>query len=464
MKNKKAMRIISVIANALLLCAGSVILLIFMRHEKDVPQEISLGVGIFSFITFLLLVLIFIIEFVSALRIESSTFHTALIALFLLTGVAFCPDIIPFYELIGLPRVLPAEKIASEVCFIAVEISIFSFFCYTYCTEGKKLPLYPLFAAAAIALAVYVSLFSSQAKIIAHFFFLFVIIVYFGILQVRSYLANVDNVTFAFTAAIFFSCAGMHTANALYYSDLVPYSGGLSSAYIWVCIVCFISIYLNFFIQIDQAARRAKDYQSQNERLKMKVLAGQIKPHFIFNALTTIKSGYHGDVSAGDNALGLFSEYMRESLSLLDTDIISFEQELKNISHYIDFINTGQVHPFNILYNIDATDFSVPAFSLQPFIENAVKYSKVNEKENGYIMISTAGDDTFTEIRITDNGVGFDTSQIRTGAHGINNAKERFRLLFNTEPVIRSIASVGTEITITLRHTAEEAKVEDPGR
>lgn len=193
----------------------------------------------------------------------------------------------------------------------------------------------------------------------------------------------------------------------------------------------------------------------------MRVLTEQIKPHFIFNALTTIKSSYHGNLTAGDNALELFSEYIRKSLSLIDNEVMPFEQELKNISHYIDFINACKPRPFCVIYNIDVTDFSVPAFSLQPFVENALKYSKVNEKDGGYIMISTSSEGEFVKISIADNGVGFDSSQLKEGAHGINNCKERFRLLFNTEPVISSIVSVGTEIIITIRRTAEVSQVED---
>lgn len=169
-------------------------------------------------------------------------------------------------------------------------------------------------------------------------------------------------------------------------------------------------------------------------------------------------------MAAGDNALGLFSEYTRESLSLIDTEIIPFEHELKNISHYIDFINTSQVRPFNIIYNIDVTDFCVPAFSLQPFIENAVKYSKVNESEDGYIMISTMAEGELARIEISDNGVGFDTSSIGKGAHGINNSRERFKLLFDTEPVIQSREPSGTKITITVKRSTEGCKHEDNRR
>lgn len=456
MKGKKAMRILSVTANALLLFAGSAISLAFSLSENFPAQGGNVGVGIFALITFLLLIVICIIEIASALRISSSTYHTALIAFFLVAYAAFYPDMFSFYESVGFLQIESAGKIATEISFIGAEFFLLLFFRYTYRIGGRKLPLYPLFVAAAIDLILFFFLFDSPFNIIAHLFFLCALLMYFIIFQVRSYFANADNAIFAFSSAIFFSCAGMHTANALYYSGFVPYIKGLSSAYFWACIVCFVCIYLTFFISIDRKASRAEDYQLQNERLKMKVLVGQIKPHFISNALTTIKSSYHGDMNKGDGALELFSEYMRKSLLMIDTEIIPFEEEMQNISHYVDFINMSRARPFNIIYNIDVTDFSVPAFSLQPFIENAVKYSKVDEKEDGYIMISTVAENDCAAIKITDNGVGFDLSQIKEGAHGINNSKERFKLLFNTEPVIRSILSVGTEVTIRIQRAREE--------
>ena len=455
MKQKRVMRILSVTANALLLFEGSAVLLVLTLFRTSPAHGCPLGIGIFSLVTFLFLAVISVIEVVSALRIAGSTFYPAVIAVFLLAIVAFCPDTIAFYKLIGLPRTSETEDIAGEVCFVAVEIAVLAFFRNRYRAEVKILPFYPLFAAAAIDIVVYVSLLPFRMNIIAHFFFLIVILVYFIIFQIRIYGADADTTAFVLISAIFFSCAGMHTANVLYYDGLAPYVAGLSSAYLWVCILCYLCFYLMFFLQTAKKASRAEAYKLQNERLKMRALTEQIKPHFIFNALTTIKSSYHGDLTAGDNALELFSEYIRKSLSLIDNEVIPFEQELKNISHYIDFINACKPRPFCVIYNIDVTDFKVPAFSLQPFVENALNYSKVNEKEDGYIMISTSSEGEFAKISIADNGVGFDVSQLKEGARGINNCKERFRLLFNTEPVISSIVSVSTEITITVRRTAE---------
>lgn len=455
MNCKKAVRIISVALNALLLCAGCVVLIAFLRTSDVPPENGTLGIGIFSSVTFLLTLLLLIIEFVSMLRISTSTFHTVFVALFLLLYAAFTPDISVFYDIIGRPLSITARDIAAEVCFIGFVISLLAFFRYTYKTSGKQLPVYPLFVAAAISLAAYIPLVGHGAKVYAHLLFMFVTIVYFVIMQVRAFVGNVDNAIFVHSSALLFSVMGMHTANVLVLSGVAASNVGMSTAYLWVCIFCFASIYMTFFIHIDRAASRAESYHMQNERLKMKVLIGQIKPHFIFNALTTIKSRYHGNVSEGDGALELFSDYMRESLSLLDKEIIPFEQELQNISRYIEFVNTSREQPFDIVYDIDFTDFHIPAFSLQPFIENAVKYSKVNEKSDGRIMISTTADDEFAQVRISDNGVGFDVSRLKKGAHGINNAKERLKLLINAEPTIKSDTS-GTEITIKIRLRGED--------
>lgn len=195
----------------------------------------------------------------------------------------------------------------------------------------------------------------------------------------------------------------------------------------------------------------------QAERLKLKMLVEQIKPHFIFNALLKVKSMYHTSVDAGDEALGVFSAYLRESIGMIDAGAIAFEKELDNVARYVDFCNMGRERPFRVVYDVDCTDFSVPAFSVQPFVENAVKYSKADEKDDGYIMISSYAEGADAVLRISDNGIGFDTSALTDGAHGIRNTCERFRLLLGAEPQIVSRAGQGTEITVRIRREGGDA-------
>lgn len=453
MKTKKIMRILSVAANVALLFAASIILLAFPSNgTPDTSQHF--GLGVFSLISALLLAVLMLVEFVSMLTISTSTAITVFIAMFLSVFAFFSPDMVFFYREIGWEKAEIVQEIASEIGFVGTELTFLIFFRQDYLQKkGQKLPLYPLFVAAAINIALYVLLFDSRARILGHVFFLFVAVVFYVITDVRCAILDADNAIFGFSAGIFFACAGLHTANSLCFAGILPYVNGLSVSYIWICILCFIGVYIAFFVMTDKKASKAEAFRQQNNQLRMKVLVGQMKPHFVFNALTKIKSMYHTNLQEGDSTLELFSDYMRESLSLLDNEIVSFETELQNLARYVDFINTGKKNPFNVIYNVDITDFCLPAFSLQPFIENALKYSKVNEKQDGFIMISSEEVDGLIEVKITDNGNGFDTSQIKDGTHGINNSKERLRLLFDTEPVITSVVGKGTQVTIRLKKT-----------
>ena len=451
MKVRRVLRITSCIANVLLLCAGSVILLALAQFDIVAEAESSISAGIVSFIAVLLLFLFFIIEFVAMLCISDSTFHTAVLAMFLFLYAMFSRDMYPFYKLTGIPQMLLVGQLAQYFSFVGLEVSVLVYLRYDYCKNGRKLPLYPIFLVAALSLILFIILYHSYSRIIVCFFFLFAAVFYYIIINARCCISSSDNATFALTSAIFFACAGAQSANELNYAGFAPYISGLTVTYLGVCILCFLGIYLAFFIRTSKKAGNAEDYRQQNERLKMKLLMEQIKPHFIFNALTAIKSRYHSDIAAGDNALDLFSEYMRKSLSLTDTEKIPFTAELQNIRYYIDFINTMRDDPFEIIFDIAVSDFYVPAFSLQPFVENAVKYSNVNKKEGGNITVSSAEDGGFIAVTISDNGDGFDVSALKEGAHSINNARERLELLLDADVRINSKISQGTQVQIRIK-------------
>ena len=453
MNCKNAPRIISVIINVLLLCAGSAVSA-FAPSTEDAGTMAS----VFAAVLCGIMIIVLIIECVTAFKIYDSSLHTAAVALFLLMFMLFSPDMRMFYLRKGAQTDGYLFDFLDYLFFIGVGLSLAMFFRHTYRPDGKRVIIYPLFVCGIISFALYVVLKPLGIQYAALYLFVATLAGWYIKMRYLAYRRGLENAAFYFSSAIYASAAGMQSVNTLYYCGIFPGCLGWSIAYCWIIIFCFSVIYLVYFLRNEGAAIELGEYRLQNENLKMKVLIGQIKPHFIFNALTTIKSSYHTNIAEGDSALELFSEYMRNSLSLIDTEIIPLEKELANISRYIEFINKSQTSPFNIIFNVEESDFLIPAFSLQPFIENAVKYSKVNLKPDGYIMISSVADDKFAKIRITDNGVGFDASEIAEGAHGINNSKERLRLLFGTQPTIKSKIDCGTEITIRLKRMREEDK------
>ena len=444
------MRIFTTILNIFFACAGGIISYILTLFPSAIFGEITFATGIFALITQLLIVIIFIIETVSHRR-SIAEYHIALAAFFLMFYLPLSPDAFGFYSYVNFPLLYDVADIAGNICFICVSLSVLNCIRTDYCPESSKAQYFSIVAVGGICAIVYAVLYAARLKITVHFAFVSVMFVYYSILRSRAYAKGSNNETFIFISLILFCMAGMHTANVLVYSGLVRHVGGMTAVYMWACIFSFASAYLVFFIKIDRVACAATAYKAQNDRLKMQVLMGQIKPHFIFDAMEKVKSMYHRNENAGDNCLDLFSSYLRESLALMDSGIIPVNRELQNIARYIDFINTDRERPFAVIYDIDYSGFSEPAFALQPFIENAVRYSGVDEKDGGMIIISTRRDGEWAELKITDNGKGFDVSDIKEGAHGISNSVERFRLLMGVSPVITSEKGLGTQILIMMK-------------
>ena len=450
MNGRTGMRIFTTIINIFLACAGGVISYILTIFPSAVAGGVTFATGIFALVTQLLIIIVFIIQSVSRRR-SIAEYHMVLATFFLMLYLPLSPDAFGFYSYINFPLFYDVADIAGNICFICVSLSVLNCIRTDYCPASSKVHYFLIAAVGGLCAAVYAVLYADRLKIIVHAAYVLVLFVYYSILRARIYNKGSDNETFIFISFILFCMIGMHTANVLVYSGLVRHTGGITVAYMWACIFSFASAYLVFFIKIDRVACAATEYKMQNDRLKMQVLMGQVKPHFIFNAMEKVKSMYHLNESAGDKCLDLFSLYLRESLALMDTEVIPIDRELQNISRYIDFINTDRERPFEVIYDIDYASFCVPAFALHPFIENAVRYSGVDEKEGGMIVISTRRDGEWAELKITDNGAGFDVSAIKEGAHGINNSVERFRLLMGVSPVITSEAGRGTQVLIRIK-------------
>ena len=447
MKDKKVIRTLTDIINIGLIFLGSMIMLAFSSENNG-----DMIVSVFAVVICSMSLAIFVIDFIAAFESAEATFHSTVIALFFLLFVLMSPDMCSFYVQLGFEPSTFVMDTLGYLSFAGMIISMSLFYRYTYRPKnGKRLHIISIIAVEVLAFIAYVILARFGLQHIVHMANIVAIVLWSVHLRIYTYRCDIDNLNFYATSIMTASAIGMQLINSLYYAHTVSSAEGWSIFYSWIIICCFCVIYFNTFLRYSKAALHLNEYKLQAERLKMKVLIGQIKPHFIFNSLTAVKSMYHSDTEEGDRALELFSDYLRESLAMIDSEVIPFEQELQNLSRYIDFINMSQEREFDVIYNIDVTDFSVPAFSLQPFIENAIKYSRVNEKADGCIIISTAYAENGIEVKITDNGVGFDTSRLKNGAHGIKNSCERFKLFLGIEPIVESQISVGTSIRIYIK-------------
>ena len=397
-----------------------------------------------------LLVVIMIVEIVSVFKIDDSTFHTALLAGSLVVLYAFSVDMQLFFAYFGIDIPKVAFGIASEIAFVFAMSCCCWFMTYTYNLRVDGSSLAYVAVPSVLALTAYSITLMLGYGYIAHFVIVVIFSIAFCRVLRRAGKKAKMGVTTYLAVGVFCLSIGAQSTNALFYSGATVAVPALTLAYAILTVCMFAGVYLAFCIRTDLKAVRSNEYKHQAELYETKALANQIKPHFIFNSLEAVRALYHKDVASGDAAVNLLADFLRASINSFDSELIPFETEIDNVFNYTEFENLKRTDKIEVIFDIDYTEFSVPPLSIQPFVENAMKYSGVGEIENGKIIISSYKKDNTAVVEIYDNGKGFNVTEIPNSSHGIKNACGRFALALGVTPEIKSEVGVGTSIKIVI--------------
>ena len=209
-----------------------------------------------------------------------------------------------------------------------------------------------------------------------------------------------------------------------------------------------LTFFISQYFQLQKTKKENEMMYREKVKIKEDTLKGEIQPHDLFNTLSAIKSAYHSDENKGQKILSLFSENIRNSFDSMKKDLVPFEDEIETIERYVELENLRREKKFNLILDIDFVDFYVPPLSLEPIVENSINYSRVNEKEDGFIEIASYYDDENVVITISDNGIGFDPKFVRVESLGQRNLKERLQLHLNATIQVESQPGKGCVTTI----------------
>jgi len=196
-------------------------------------------------------------------------------------------------------------------------------------------------------------------------------------------------------------------------------------------------------------------YENELLQSKISLMLSQIQPHFLFNSLTSIRYLLNkNDAKAASKAIEHFAKYLRENTDSISKNcLIPLEQELNHLENYVylEKLRFGDI--INVEYDLKAKDFMLPAITIQPLVENAIKYGITRKDKGGSIMVSTEDKENFYEIKIIDDGVGFDINEyIKDGkSHvGIENVRSRINLMCKGSLDIESTPGKGTTVKIRI--------------
>ena len=235
----------------------------------------------------------------------------------------------------------------------------------------------------------------------------------------------------------------------------------MSSQFMPICftifIITFVVIYFEKISRIFNTALKTAEVERELEIANTSLMISQIQPHFLYNALNTIKYLIKRDPKSAEKAVISFSRYLRGNMeSITQKSPIPFIDELEHTKHYCDIELLRFGDKLNIIYDTPVTNFSLPALSVQPIVENAIKHGVTKKTDGGTVTVTTSEDDRNFIIKIQDDGVGFDVlnpdlKPSETHAHiGVNNVRERLANMVNAEFIIESQIDVGTCVTIKI--------------
>lgn len=228
-----------------------------------------------------------------------------------------------------------------------------------------------------------------------------------------------------------------------------------------VCIATTVSLVLVYtLIHVEQAEREANiEKELAQKELALSesnnsLVLSQIQPHFLYNALTSIYRLCDVKPEAAKEAVSNFSKYLRGNLdSIKQKKMISFADELKHLQAYLSLEKIRYDDDLDIKYDIKTTEFFIPPLTVQPLVENAVNHGISDLPGGGLVTISTEEKRDYYEIRVSDNGVGFDPETVPEDGRshlGIMNVRSRLNIMCHGTLDIKSAPGDGTVAIIQI--------------
>lgn len=186
---------------------------------------------------------------------------------------------------------------------------------------------------------------------------------------------------------------------------------------------------------------------------RVQLMIHQIQPHFIFNTLNSIQALIDIEPQKASEMLTHFSKYLRTHIDTMEMEeMILFHEELQNIKEYVS-IEMMRFPRLNVIYEIKQDMFLVPALSIQPIVENAIKHGISQKISGGTVWIRGWEEKSYYAIDIEDDGVGFEYDEHQSGKKayvGMKNITFRLNTLMNAKVQWRSEPQKGTKVSIQI--------------
>jgi two-component system, LytTR family, sensor kinase len=214
-----------------------------------------------------------------------------------------------------------------------------------------------------------------------------------------------------------------------FFVSLIPLIGGI------IAINTIILILSNFIVlqfQKEHAEAEIQQLKVSNLEAHKHLLIQQLQPHFLFNALSTLKSLIRENPEGAEDYSVKLSEFLRYSIQAQSSELVNLEEELQFTRDYIELQKVRFGDAFHCEIDIPNTFLSakLPTFALQALVENAIKHNNFTDKKPLFISIKMEND----RIKVSNNKTK--KALIQPSGMGLKNLNERYKLAANQSVVI----------------------------
>lgn len=195
-------------------------------------------------------------------------------------------------------------------------------------------------------------------------------------------------------------------------------------------------------------------YEAKINEIRLNHLKSQLNPHFIFNALNSVRALVDEDPNKAKTAITRISNMLRFSLMMDKKQVIDFADELATVKDYLALESIRFEERLEVDYQIEeeAFTYKIPPMMLQTIVENAIKHGISNLVKGGLIEIKCR-EGLQEELYIQVKNSGYlnpkaSKNQNGESGHGLENTKQRLNLLYGDKASFR-IFNSGNEFVIT---------------
>jgi phosphotransferase system IIB component len=212
-------------------------------------------------------------------------------------------------------------------------------------------------------------------------------------------------------------------------SSMLVGSVNLSSVIIFWSLIYFA---FHYFEKYRRAEIESLIWENAVKEFELRTLRSQLNPHFMFNALNSIRALIKEDPQNAQTAVTKLSNILRYALKIERAESVPLEEEIEAVENYLALEKIRFEERLKYEINVDSKSgrVEVPPMMVQTLVENGIKHGITKRTEGGIINIETRLNDSRLHIKIKNTGqIDPDALKVSTG-FGINNTKHRLSLIY----------------------------------